>query len=280
MKILFTTAMAASAARRWRRFVSVLVTPLLLLPVLLMLHAEPVRALAEPTLDQVYQTAQAGHIDQARQMMERVLRDHPNSAKAHYVEAELLTRQGLSARAREELAAAERLAPGLPFAQVSSVQSLRRELAITTSSDTPPRFSATGSSGATMQWGIVLAILGGALVAWLLMRLGRPQAAPMSAAAASSGFQMAPPGTASTAAPSSGGLGRQVVGGLATGLAVGAGVMAAEAIGHRLFSDHSPTVGSASTDTDLGGRDFGINAPDSWDDSSPLSGDTSRDWDS
>ena len=48
--------------------------------------AGPVLA-ADPTVDQIYEQAREGHLDQAQQMMNQVLRDHPGSAKAHYVEA-------------------------------------------------------------------------------------------------------------------------------------------------------------------------------------------------
>ena len=86
-------------------------------------------AWAEPTMNQVYEAAQAGHLDQAQTMMQQVLVAHPNSAKAHFVEAELLARQGQMARAREELAQADKLEPGLPFAKPESVSHLRTQLA-------------------------------------------------------------------------------------------------------------------------------------------------------
>src|SRR6184192_1739235 len=80
--------------------------------------AHPVLAAgAEPTLHQVYEAAQTGHLDQAQQMMNQVLRDHPKSARAHYVEAELSARSGNIARARQELAAAQELDPALSFAK-------------------------------------------------------------------------------------------------------------------------------------------------------------------
>mgnify|MGYP003868170939 CR=1 FL=1 len=54
-------------------------------------------------------------------MIQQVLIGHPNSAKAHYVQAEIAARQGQLPRAREALATAEKLAPGLPFAKAESV---------------------------------------------------------------------------------------------------------------------------------------------------------------
>jgi Tfp pilus assembly protein PilF len=47
-----------------------------------------------PTLHEVYQATQAGRLEEARSMMNKVLKEHPNSGKAHYVEAEILAKQG------------------------------------------------------------------------------------------------------------------------------------------------------------------------------------------
>jgi hypothetical protein len=59
-------------------------------------------------------------------MMRVVLRDHPESAKAHYMEAEVLVRLKRPDEARIELHTAERLAPGLPFATPEAVRDLRK----------------------------------------------------------------------------------------------------------------------------------------------------------
>ena len=42
--------------------------------------AGPVFA-ADPSLHEVYQAVEAGHLKQAETMMDQVLRDHPNSAR-------------------------------------------------------------------------------------------------------------------------------------------------------------------------------------------------------
>ena len=47
-------------------------------------------AATEPSLHEVYQAADAGRMDDAQRMVHEVLQAHPNSGKAHYVEAELL----------------------------------------------------------------------------------------------------------------------------------------------------------------------------------------------
>ena len=87
----------------------------------------PVSA-AEPTIDQVYHAAEAGNFTEAQRMMDEVLRDHPSSGRAHYVESELLARQGRSTEAAAELRTAERLEPGLPFARPQAVQELERRI--------------------------------------------------------------------------------------------------------------------------------------------------------
>src|SRR5574337_1562805 len=80
---------------------------------------------AEPSLHEVYQAAEAGKLDDAQRMMKEVLLAHPRSGKAHYVEAELLAKQGHTREAAIELATAEGLAPGLPFASAQAVASLK-----------------------------------------------------------------------------------------------------------------------------------------------------------
>jgi len=83
------------------------------------------------------------------------------------------------------------------------------------------------------------------------------------------------------------------MGGLATGLAVGAGVMAAQAIGKSLMGNDAPAHqpdGAANNsyepfagNNDLGGQNFGVNDSGSWDDGGALAssdGGGGGDWDS
>jgi len=83
---------------------------------------------ADATPNQVYEAARSGHLAQAQQMINQVLRDHPQSGEAHYVAAEVNARMGNLALARQHLADARRLEPGLPFASQGSVQRLERQL--------------------------------------------------------------------------------------------------------------------------------------------------------
>jgi clan AA aspartic protease (TIGR02281 family) len=83
-----------------------------------------------PTVHQIYEAATTGHLDQAQQMMDQVLRDHPKSSKAHFVQAELYAREGKADLARAELKRAEELKPGLPDEKPQAVQALKAELGL------------------------------------------------------------------------------------------------------------------------------------------------------
>lgn len=272
-------------------------------------------AQTEPTLDQVYEAAKSGQLDKAQTMMQQVLVAHPNSAKAHYVQAELSARAGNLSRAREELANAEKLAPGLSFAKPDAVQHLRNQLAGKSSVSAnananalsvAPAAVAPAPPASSFPWGLALA-LGGAAIG-LGIYLTRKKAAPPLAPATAYGNGLSGPqtfgmGNASPNAPygqppygqapygqpaASSGLGSRVAGGLATGLAVGAGMMAANAIGKTLMGDgeHGSRAAdqgasgngwdAAPQNADMGGQDFGIQDGGSWDDGG---GGASGDWD-
>lgn len=131
-------------------------------------------AQTEPTLNQVYAAAQSGKLDQAQLMIQQVLISHPNSAKAFFVQSELYARQGDMARAREALATAEKLAPGVPFAKAESVQTLRAQLAAEKTPVAPTDLNAhsaapmamagpTAPASAPASWALPLLLAGGAI---------------------------------------------------------------------------------------------------------------------
>jgi hypothetical protein len=244
---------------------------------------------ADATLNQVYEAVHAGRLNQAQGMMAEVLRDHPNSAKAHYVEAEILARQGRYREAQGELNRAEQIAPGLPFVSPMSVQELRgliagagdRHSPIVT--DVQPAI-APGVRESSFPWGLLLVVLAGGLIIYAIFRARRNAAmTPYSGAAGGvpSGSAMgAPP-----MAPAGGGLGSGIVGGLVTGAAVGASVVAGEALAQDLIDGHGsgrdlprPDMPAAPADSDLGGQDFGIRDAGSWDDGGGVGGGGGDDW--
>jgi hypothetical protein len=237
---------------------------------------------ADPTLNQVYEAAQAGHLDQAQSMMNEVLRDHPNSAKAHYAEAEILAKQGRGGEARRELDRAEQLAPGLPFVSQTSVQELRRVIASegvrqpSIVTGVLPTVAAS-THGSSFPWGLVLVVLVVGVIVYAIIRARRNAAvAPYSPGAAGPSYGAQPAYGAPPPTPMGGGIGSGIVGGLVTGAAVGAGVVAGEALAHDLMDRHGSgqdVVPAAASDRpapvaddDLGGQDFGMKDDGSWDD--------------
>ena len=274
----------------------------------------------EPTLNQVYATAQAGKMDQAQVMMQQVLVAHPNSAKAHFVQAELYSRQGNLGKAREALATAEKLSPGLAFAKPEAVQALRAQLAAkgaapTARSVAPVRSVVPDAPSSSSSWGLPLLLAGAAIVVgYFIFRKRVPQPYAQQPGYANPGgmsgpqtFGMGGGGVAGGAMqpaygqpgygqpgygqPSGSGIGGRIMGGVATGLAVGAGVMAAEAIGRNLMGNHNQAANalenSGSNDfqtlernPDMGGQNFGVNDSSSWDDGGSADvGGGGGDWD-
>src|SRR3984885_2215765 len=152
---------------------------------------------ADPTMDQIYEVARAGHLDQAQQMITQVLAHHPTSAKAHFVQAKLYAREGKSSLARAELGTAERLNPGLTEFKPRAVEELKSQLG--QSQSTRPTgsqiISMPARSEAHFPWGglIIGLIIVGALM--MLFRRRTPQYPVMSGPGAPGpGGPGAPPG--------------------------------------------------------------------------------------
>jgi hypothetical protein len=287
-------------------------------------------AQSEPTLNQVYATAQAGKLDQAQVMIQQVLISHPNSAKAYFVRSELYARQGDLPRASESLVTAEKLAPGLPFAKPEAVQALRAQLAAkklsaassgsTTHVVTPMAVAAAPESPApsSASWVLPLVLAGGVIgLGYFLFRKKKPAqnfqqpglvnqgglSGPQTFGSTIGGAPYGQPAYANQGVmnggmqpqygqPTGSGLGGRIMGGVATGLAVGAGVMAAEAIGRNLMGGHNTPAPAAAADglannnfqsidanPDMGGAGFGINDTSSWDDGGSVDIGGGGDWD-
>jgi len=230
----------------------------------------------DPSVHQIYEAAASGRLEQAQQMMNQVLLDHPNSAKAHYVQSELYAREGKFGLARTELERAEQLQPGLPKENPRSVAELKSELGLTRHAD--PSFGATRSSAARFPWLTVLFLALVVGVIWMLFRrrttsVQYPGGAPGTYGPGGYGPG---PGGYGPSGPVGGGIGSTVAGGLAGGLAAGAGFVAGEALANRVLDGghsgepHAPLADgsdSSAANSDMGGADFGVNDPGSWDDS-------------
>ncbi len=229
---------------------------------------------ADPTVHQIYEAAATGHLDQAQQMMDQVLRDHPQSAKAHYVQAELYAKEGQFSLARSELNRAEALEPGLPKENPQSVRALRAELGQSGG------FRTAAAPAAHFPWLtiVILALVVG--VFWMLFRRRAsyaqypgqyPAGMPVGGAPGTygpGGGYVGPGGTAG------GGIGSSIAGGLAGGLAAGAGIVAGEELAHHFLDGGQRQASvlppaeddSRHSNSDMGGADFGVNDPGSWDD--------------
>jgi len=242
---------------------------------------------ADPSLHEVYQQAEAGNYTQAHAMMDQVLHDHPNSGKAYFVLAELYAKEGKTDSARAELATAEQLAPGLPFAKPEAINKLRSRTH-TSLPDVPVIQSVLPvQSGINWKMILVIALVVAAFV-YFVRTLQRPQvtsSSPATYPAAGGGYAQPMGGGMGPSGPFGGsGMGSGILGSLATGAAVGAGMVAGEALMHRVlgggqdstahFNDTAP-VSLPDNNFDIGGSDFGISDGGSWDDSSASGGD---DW--
>jgi hypothetical protein len=232
-------------------------------------------AAADPSVHEIYAAAEAGHIAQAEQMIDQVLRDNPQSGKAHYVAAEIYARAGSLQRARAELNAAQQIEPGLPFANPASVSALDRQL-----STARPQTWAGAAEGphASVPWGAIILVVLAIGVVWVFIRRrvqmssygSYPGAAPPGPGAM--GYGAAPMG-GGPYYPGGGGSG--LMGSLGTGLALGAGVAAGEELVRHVLDRDEPRGIISNADAgeyappqngNMGGEDFGVNDSSSWSD--------------
>lgn len=125
-------------------------------------------------------------------------------------------------------------------------------------------FAQTEASGKSFPWGLAILVAAALAVVATVLR---------SRAAARDAEAKGRDGDACGAPPTQPGMGGRVVGGLATGLAVGAGALAAQEIGRRMTDEHgqqgvsSGARSNPQTDSQLA-RDAGLGSIDggSWDD--------------
>lgn len=229
-------------------------------------------AFADPSVEDIYNAADAGHLGEAQQMLDQVLQSHPHSARAHWMAAEMYARGSNFERARQELNTAQQLAPGLPFVRPDAVVQLERQLgqtqaaqALQAATHAVPRYVHVHPA---FPLRTILFVAGAIIVLWLILRPRTP---------AGGVYSQYPSGAVPAAGPMvAPGMGSGIAGGLASGLAVGAGVVAGEELAHH-FIDGNRTEGGIAPasdtpippdNTDMGGQDFGIQDTSTWDDNS------------
>ena len=238
---------------------------------------------AEATLPEVYQAVQSGQMAKADAMMKEVLQNHPNSAKAHYVAAELYLKEGKLEVARNHFIKAQNLAPGLPFAQPESVQKLQVQLA---GGAGVPVAAQTSIFSNPLFWGLIAILVVGIII---VMRRRKAEAVQVYNAP-SAGYPGTPGGPAGypggpgyPGAPAAGGMGSGLMGSLATGAALGAGMYAGQALASNLMGGHDNGHSNAGSNPNLnqvGGPtsldpNFGVRDASSWDDGGASSWDDS-----
>ena len=199
----------------------------------------PAFAEEEATMHQVYSAAEARKFNEAQSMMDKVLRDHPDSAKAHFVEAELLAKQGHFSNAGGELNTAERLQPELPFAKPEAVQSLKSRIASASNGMMQPNTDDKSMAFNVKNWQPAVLLIAGFGIILLLIGFMSRRNSMMIPGNSYEGNALGPnmpPVGSSGAGPvmmgqtASGGMGSGIMGSLATGAAMGAGVAAGEAL--------------------------------------------------
>jgi tetratricopeptide (TPR) repeat protein len=239
-------------------------------------------AWALPSLDAVQAEVGKGNYAQAEQMMREVVAAKPNSARAHYVYAEILAHDRRFDEAAEQARRAREIDPALSFTQPDKFRAfaalLEREQAAARRAATasaeraaapvlrqaapaPAPAPAGGVPG--WIWIVGLGIAG--FIAWRLFaaRQPAPYAGAMAPAAAGTGSAPAyGPGYGATgygAAPGYGQPGMQPGmqpragnGLLGTGLAVAGGV-AAGMLAEKLFEGHRETGAGAAAAAGAGG---------------------------
>ena len=260
-----------------------------LLAVLAIGFAGAAPADTDATPHQIYEAAQSGHLVEAQQMIDQVLRDHPQNAKAHFIAAELDARIGDLPAARQQLASAKQLDPTLAFASGQSRTELERQL-------TGMRSGIPGGGAqafapavhrSSVPWGLIIIVALGAFVLWSFFR----NRAQRAYAQQGYGPGALPPGNPGMPTgygpgyppyPAPGG-GSGLMGNLASGLAIGAGVAAGEELVRHVIDGNGNVVQVPAADVrdpqnqDMGGNDFGTTGNDSWGNDSG-GGDSGGDW--
>ena len=249
----------------------------------------------DATPHQIYEAAQAGHIAEAQQMINQVLHDHPQNAKAHFIAAELDARIGDLPAARQQLATARQLDPTEGFTSAPALSALQRQLTgMRVAPAAGPQSFAVPAQHAAVPW-VWIFVLG--LAAFVLWSIFRNRAQRQVAAGYGSG--VLPPGNPGMQPgygagyppypPQGGGPG--LMGKLASGLAIGAGVAAGEELVHHVLDGREGEHLAPAADLrdppqsqDLGGNDFGSQDGGSWgndsggDSGGGWGGDSGGDW--
>ncbi len=211
-----------------------------------------------------------GQDQAALDQLQSVLQAHPHSAIAWYLSAEAQDALGHEDAARDALAKAEQIAPGLPFAKPDHVAALQAHLQNGAGAD-PARHGGIGT---------MVFVIGVLVVLFLVVRMFMRSRRQVMPAYDSYGRPMGyGPGGPGFAPPGYGG-GSGIGGALIGGLAAGAGFAA----GERIIEDLEGNRDQSYVDPNSGGfdpapdRDDGLQGDPGWDDNSGGGSDPSGGW--
>jgi hypothetical protein len=153
-------------------------------------------AWALPTPQDIEAAVNSGKLAQAESMLREVIKEKPNSAKAHYELGQVLAREARYAEAQTELVRAKEIDPSMKFAQSADkyndvFDKVTQQLAASPSKATPQQGAqsaspAAASSAAPLPMSYVWMGIGAlGLIAFLIYR-NRPQANLAASAASAS----------------------------------------------------------------------------------------------
>lgn len=255
---------------------------------------------AEPTVKEIYQTAQTDRA-QALNMINQVIKNRPNSARAYYIQSELLLQMGKKAEAKAAFLKSQSLDPALSFARPESVGRLRGALGFKSDTKTSVLSNPMLLAGGLLVLAVIALIVfmrrkptqpisyNGASMPTHEQSLNRP-ITPYSATQSAPTAQQPGAPMPQAQAPAGNGL----MGSLAQGAAMGVGVAAGATLANHLLNGNKasaapvePTAAAAPTpsytpDTNFGisdsGGDWGGNSGGDWGGDSGSSDDSGGDW--
>lgn len=253
----------------------------LILLSIMMLFSVSLFAQNIPSVSQIYQAVENGNLSRASQMIQVVLQAHPNSAKAHYVDAEILAREGRLSQARSEFQTAKNISANLSFVSPDSVMKLKSVLY------RQHRYVTNEDSGHFPFMALIL-LIAAILFIFLIIRAFKQKQNVLSRPYANNSTNNSTTNTQGGYQNSRGGFGG-IGSGLASGLAAGVGFAAGEELFDHFTHDNNNNLDSSSPqdnnnvpqDDGLNqqpiDQDFGISDDSSWgdDSSSDFGGDDS-----
>lgn len=212
----------------------------------LLLSCAATCAFAAPSLEDVEHAVHRGDYAAAESMTREVVTERPNSAKAHYVLAEILAHEGKLADARTEAAAARRIDPDIRFTSPEKFRQFEAQLGggngAAATRAAPAKVAKESGGSSSMLWVLLLV---GAAVVFFAMRRRSPPMQPPNYANGPAGMPGGPgypptgyPGYKGPMNPGSG-LGGKVAAGLG-GLA--AGMVAEHLLEEAMGRHHGTTI--------------------------------------